>query len=219
MKRRICVLIGWIGLCAAILPASGTLSFEERVKAQEAIERVYYNHRIWPKENPGPKPPFETVVTEAAVRIKVEDYLLKAAALEHYWNVVLTGKQLQAELDRIGRQTKAPDMLREVFAALNNDPATIAECYARPLLTDRILRNAYNFDDRIHGQLKAQVVALGGALKSGAVGEFAMGESSPSTWRSAKQPPPSPAVPPRLIEKASRGPAGTCPPRQENGSS
>ena len=30
------------------------LTFEDRVKAQEAIERVYWNHRIWPKENPEP---------------------------------------------------------------------------------------------------------------------------------------------------------------------
>jgi hypothetical protein len=29
--------------------ADRPLTFEDRVKAQEAIERVYYNHRIWPK--------------------------------------------------------------------------------------------------------------------------------------------------------------------------
>jgi hypothetical protein len=34
--------------------ARAPLTFEERVKAQEAIERVYYAHRIWPKENPTP---------------------------------------------------------------------------------------------------------------------------------------------------------------------
>ena len=29
-----------------------TLTIEDRVAAQRAIEQVYWNHRIWPKENP-----------------------------------------------------------------------------------------------------------------------------------------------------------------------
>src|SRR4029077_8680811 len=32
------------------------LSFAERVAFQRAIEDVYWRHRIWPKENPAPKP-------------------------------------------------------------------------------------------------------------------------------------------------------------------
>ena len=31
-------------------------SFAERVVFQRAIEDVYWRHRIWPKENPDPKP-------------------------------------------------------------------------------------------------------------------------------------------------------------------
>jgi hypothetical protein len=33
-----------------------TLTFAQRVAYQRAIEEVYWRHRIWPKENPVPKP-------------------------------------------------------------------------------------------------------------------------------------------------------------------
>jgi hypothetical protein len=33
-----------------------TLTFEERVLYQRAIEDVYWRHRIWPKDRPDPKP-------------------------------------------------------------------------------------------------------------------------------------------------------------------
>src|SRR2546426_498843 len=59
-----------------------TLSFEERVTAQRAIEQVYWSHRIWPAQNPGAKPSLSAVMPEAAIRAKVEDYLEKSNALE-----------------------------------------------------------------------------------------------------------------------------------------
>jgi hypothetical protein len=36
-------------------------SFAERVAYQRAIEDVYWRHRIWPKENPDPKPSLDGV--------------------------------------------------------------------------------------------------------------------------------------------------------------
>src|SRR4029453_5837974 len=64
--------------------ASGThsLTLEERVAAQRAIEQVYWNHRIWPKENPGPKAALSAVLPDDALRAKVEDTLRKSNALE-----------------------------------------------------------------------------------------------------------------------------------------
>lgn len=56
------------------------LTFEDRVAAQRAIEEVYWRHRIWPKENPQPKPPLTAVLSDAAIRAKVEDYLRKSNA-------------------------------------------------------------------------------------------------------------------------------------------
>ena len=49
--------------------------------------------------------------------------------------------------------------LRELFAALGNDPFVIAECLARPALAERLLSNWYAYDRRIHGELKQRAGA------------------------------------------------------------
>ena len=115
------------------------LSFAERVAYQRAIEDVYWRHRIWPKENPDPKPSLDAVMSQAQLEKKVTDYLQNSQALEDYWQQPLTADQLQAEMDRMAQHTKQPEVLRELFAALGNDPSVIAECLARPMLAERLL--------------------------------------------------------------------------------
>jgi N-acetylneuraminic acid mutarotase len=129
-------------------PTQRTLSIEDRVKAQEAIERVYWDHRIWPKDNPTSKPPLSAVISDGAIRARVEDDLRKSSALERVWHRAITGPQLQAEIDRMTRSTKQPEVLREIFAALRNDPLLIAETLARPILSERLIRNWYAHDER-----------------------------------------------------------------------
>ena len=152
------------GLLFAAVPLARAreLSLGERVAAQKAIEQVYWNHRIWPKENPGPKPPLSAMVPDATIRAKVEGYLRMSALLDSFWHQPLTGEQLQAEIDRMVRYTKAPATLRELFAALHDDPVLIAECLARPELAQRRVESAFVRDDRIH---RAQRVALESKLK------------------------------------------------------
>jgi hypothetical protein len=121
--------------------ARRSLTFAERVAYQRAIEDVYWRHRIWPTENPDPKPSLDVVMSQAQVEKKVEDYLRNSQALEDYWQRPITTKQLQAEMDRMARNTKQPEMLREIFGALGNDPFVIAECLAKPVLSERLLAN------------------------------------------------------------------------------
>jgi hypothetical protein len=106
-----------------------TLSFAERVAYQRAIEDVHWRHRIWPKERLDSKPSLEAVMSQAQFEKKVEDYLRKSQALEDYWDRPLTAEQLQAEIDRMAQHTKQPEVLRELFAALGNDPFVIAEVW------------------------------------------------------------------------------------------
>ena len=110
-----------------------TLTFAERVAYQRAIEEVYWRHRIWPKERPDAKPSLDAVMSQAQLEKKVADYLRKSQALEDYWQRPITAEQLQAEMDRMAQHTKQPEVLRELFAALGNDPFVIAECLARPV--------------------------------------------------------------------------------------
>jgi len=104
-----------------------TLTFEERVAYQRAIEEVYWRHRIWPEERPDPKPSLGAVMSQAELENKVGDYLRNSQALEDYWQRPITAEQLQAETDRMAHHTKQPEVLRELFEALGNDPFVIAE--------------------------------------------------------------------------------------------
>ena len=130
-----------------LLSMAQALTFEERVEAQRAIERVYYNHRIWPKENPQPKPPFEQMVPEEAIRQKVELYLRESNALEVYWKRPLTGEQLQGKLNQLYASSKSPEVLSELSSTLHNDPYLIAECLVRPLAADTLIHSWYSDDD------------------------------------------------------------------------
>src|SRR6184192_4013550 len=121
-------------------PAVAGLTFAERLAYQRAIEEVYWRHRIWPRngENAEPKPSLDAVMSQAQLETKVEDYLRNSQALDDYWQRPITPGQLQTEMDRLARDTKQPDVLRELFSALGNDPFVIAECLARPLLAERL---------------------------------------------------------------------------------
>jgi len=114
-----------------------TLTFADRVAYQRAIEEVYWRHRIWPKENPDPKPSLDAVMSQAQIEKKVEDYLRKSRFVADQRGWPITAMELQAEVERMASHTKRPIVLRELFAALGNDPFVVAECLARPALAER----------------------------------------------------------------------------------
>jgi hypothetical protein len=90
----------------------------------------------------------DAVISRAQLEKKVADYLRNSQELEDYWDRPAAPEQLQAEMDRMAKQTKQPRVLRELFAALGNDPFVIAECLASPVLTERLLSNQYERADR-----------------------------------------------------------------------
>ena len=136
-----------------------TLTFEERVSYQRAIEEVYWRHRIWPKERRDSKPSLDTVMTQAQLETKVVDYLRNSQALEDYWQRPITAEQLQVEMNRMAQHTKQAEVLRELFEALGNDPFVIAECLARPVLAERLLRTI-GWLTRAEGQVPVTMAAV-----------------------------------------------------------
>jgi hypothetical protein len=145
-----------------------TLTFAERVTYQRAIEEVYWRHRIWPRdrgERPDPKPSLDAAMSQAQLENKVADYLRKSQALEDYWQQPIIADQLQAEMDRMAKDTKQPEVLEELFAALGNDPFVIAECLARPLLVERLLTGLYAHDVSLDGALKQSWLAKAATTK------------------------------------------------------
>ena len=125
------------------------MSFADRVAYQRAIENVYWQHRIWPRdrgERPDPKPSLDAVMSQAELEKKVTEYLRNSQTLEDHWQRPITADQLQAEMDRMAEHSRQPEVLRELFAALGNDPFVIAECLARPVLAERLVTNSYAHD-------------------------------------------------------------------------
>src|SRR5207244_8587316 len=92
------------------LAAGASLSFEERVAGQRAIEEVYWRHRTSADNTPA-KAPLAQVLPEAALREKVTDALRMSNALSTIWKQPITGEQLQAEIDRMATASKQPGML------------------------------------------------------------------------------------------------------------
>ncbi len=149
MRKFVVYAVLVAGLFAASRGQARELTFEDRVNAQRAIEQVYWNHRIWPKENPGRKPSLAAVMSNEAIRAKVDDYLRKSKALETIWQRPVSAEQLQAELNRMARGSRDPLVLQELFDALHGDALLIAETLVRPLLVDRLARNWFASDERL----------------------------------------------------------------------
>ena len=136
-------------LAKASHPAAAGLTFAERVAYQRAIEEVYWHHRIWPKERQDPKPSLNAVMSQAQIESKVDRLSAQSQVLEDYWQRPITAEQLQAEMDRMAQHTKQPEVLRELFQALGNDPGVIAECLARPALATRLITRLNNEDHEL----------------------------------------------------------------------
>jgi N-acetylneuraminic acid mutarotase len=148
-----------LSAAAKPVPQRTILTLADRVAYQRAIEEVYWRHRIWPKERPDPKPSLDEVMPPERLEKKVEDYLRDSQALEDYWQRPISAEQLQAEMERMAQHTKQPEVLRELFAALGNDPFVIAECLARSALSERLVTNLYAHDQRFHGELRQRAEA------------------------------------------------------------
>ncbi|MBZ5639096.1 MAG: HYR domain-containing protein [Acidobacteriia bacterium] len=142
------------------------LTFEERVKAQEAIDRAYYSFLDQRAQ------PFEKAVTRNALERKVHTYLKQSAVLARFWRTPVTAEALQKEMERISRSSGMPDRLRKLYAALGNDPFLIQECLARPILVDRLVHNFFAYDPAIHAEQRCQSESLHEALSSDTLDAF-----------------------------------------------
>src|SRR5947208_13421967 len=132
------------------------ITFAERIVYQRTIEDVYWRYRIWPRENTKPKPSLDAVMSEAQLEKKVAKYLRNSQALENYWQQPLTAAQLQSEMERMAQHTKQPQILRELFEALGNDPFVVAECLARPILSERLVTNFNGHDKGSDGKIRSR---------------------------------------------------------------
>ena len=166
MRTRI--LVAAAVLCSTLPFGSGAveargLTFEERVRAQEAVERVYYSHQV------GAVRPFEEAAPRDLLEAKVRTYLKQSAALERIWGAPVTSEMLRGEVERMASSTRMPERLRELFAALGNDPFLIQECLAREILVSRLVQSYYDQDRTLHAAERSEIEALRSKLVAGEI--------------------------------------------------
>jgi N-acetylneuraminic acid mutarotase len=156
------------------------LTLDERIACRTAVEQVYRRHRIWPPQNPGAKPPLAAVLPQEAVQAQVERTLRLSSALGSEWRRPVTDRELRAELARIWRDTRNPELLRDLSRSLGDDPYLLAECLARPLLVDRLARSYFAAGERsgqaLDGWLEERATALpiAGGTRPGDYRDFAL---------------------------------------------
>jgi N-acetylneuraminic acid mutarotase len=128
-----------VSFTAVTVLASSTLArdltFEDRIKAQEAIERVYYAHQI------GATKPFEQAVPPSVIETKVTNYLKASVALETFWRTPASEEMMVSEWERIKKNSRLPSRLEELESALGHDRVLILECLVRPVVVDRLIRS------------------------------------------------------------------------------
>jgi len=138
-------------------PSPPTVS--QRATALRALEQVDYAHLSWPEGSREPKPSFEELYPEDADAAGVTRSLRMASALERLWQERVTPAEIQAEIDRMARDSKMPDRLQEYWDALGNDALLIAESLVRPRLTEQRLRERYAWDASLHGGVRERAGA------------------------------------------------------------
>ena len=169
------------------------LSLEQRVSAAEAVERVRYLHRV------GAALPFERAVPRVGLEERVRDQLRRSVALDRRWQAPVTAAMLRAEVERMVRETQMPERLREYFDILGNDPVLIEECLARPIVVDRLVREAFDSDSSIHAKAWEGAEAVRAALLAGATPPAAAGARVTRVSRKAFVLPPTFARPPSRV--------------------
>ena len=152
---RIMFGITFLGVVLPALPAvARELSFEERVAATTAIERVYYAHRQ------GATEPFEKAVPRAVIEEKVRRTIAQSLLLERRHRSPITAEMLRRELERVAANTQLPERLEQIFDALGNDPVLVQECLIRPALADRLVRTFVADDEALQANRRAEAERL-----------------------------------------------------------
>ncbi len=151
------VLICSLGPAALAAPAAvPTLDLSTRAQLMRSVEGARHDFRTWPAANGATRPSLEAIAPEGLFEQRADEAIRKSAALAELWGRPIRGEQLQAELERMARQSRQPERLAAYFETLGNDAYLAAEVLARPVLADRLLREWYAADDRFHGDLERQ---------------------------------------------------------------
>ena len=135
------LLLLTLALHASLAPAHAReLTLEQRVVAQGAVESFYQRHRLGSTSGELP--------AEVLLVRKAEQGVRLSLALERFWGTTVTDAMLERELERMVRDTRMPERLRGLFAALDNDRFLIKETIVRHAVANRLARRFYEAGER-----------------------------------------------------------------------
>jgi len=156
IKQTTVALIG--SLCAA---AAFAVDLDTLCQWRAATERVSYERRL------GIKQPFGEVFTAEKLEQLVAKDLHKEAVLKQTYGVQVTEEMLTAEVARIDRSTQAPEALAALKEALGNSDEAFALTVAKPIVVERLLRQQFTLDNKLHATERDAVKAARQHLLSG----------------------------------------------------
>ncbi len=162
-----CAVTGLLAVCVVRGAAARDLSFDERVRAEAALQHYTYANQT------GSTQPFEQAVSRADLERSVATTLEQSAALEKTFGTPITAEMLRRELERMAGETRMASRLQDLYALLGNDPFVIQECLVRPALADRLIRAAFASDPAIQADPMSQAAALRRDLSRFGVEHFA----------------------------------------------
>lgn len=158
MAKRLHQTLRWVcllNLLSAYLNAGEPANL---LADRAAIERVYHTNRT------GNRQAFEeTVRPEDLLRLVQLDQF-KESVLKQTCGLEIQSSQIQAEVARINRETRAPQILAELKAALGNDPDRFGRAVIKPLLVDRALREWFENNPQLHLEQRSKLEALRATL-------------------------------------------------------
>ncbi|MGH8028643.1 MAG: hypothetical protein ACREO3_01780, partial [Arenimonas sp.] len=133
---------------ALLLIASGATSANDRANAVDCEALVQSTY--WDLRHEGKGEAFPLAQYRAALEARADRTARQINYLRAQRGRDISAGELQAEVERIARDTKAPVALGKLFAALGNDPRRISECLAKPALADQLARQYFARDPAIH---------------------------------------------------------------------
>lgn len=132
------------GAAALLLLATGAVSAQSlrsAIDCEATVQATYWQLRSDGKAGVFPLDRYRNVLVQRAERTAREvEYVRERRGRD------IDARDLQLEIDRIERDTKSPEALKTLFAALGNDPQRIGECLAKPLLAERMSMDAFARD-------------------------------------------------------------------------
>ena len=131
------------------------------VADRTAPEQVYYAHRL------GTQPPFDQTLPPDRAEAYVRQDLKKEAILKRLYGTKVTPVMIEAEAARINSSSHAPEILKELKTALDNNPERFGQTVVKPLLVDRLLRDHFENDEPVHAPQRSQMEAVRERLCTG----------------------------------------------------